>query len=85
MLKPTDRAILGMVSESPGRSASESGGSLDKNKTQRPSLSVRGEGNIRRKVLTGTSSYFGGVIATAWRQGQIEQLEKTSLLLAEMP
>ena len=79
VLKPTDKAISGMVSESPGRSASESGGSLDKNKIQRPSLLVKGEDSIRRKALTWTSSYFGGVIATAWWQGQIEQLEKALL------
>jgi len=30
-MKPTDEAILGMVSESPGRNASESSGGLDKN------------------------------------------------------
>ena len=29
-MKPTDEAILGMVSESPGRNASESSGGLDK-------------------------------------------------------
>ena len=30
-MKPTDEAILGMVSESPGRNASEPSGGLDKN------------------------------------------------------
>jgi hypothetical protein len=29
-VKPTDKAILGMVSESPGRNASEPTGGLDK-------------------------------------------------------
>ena len=29
-MKPTDKAILGMVSESPGRNESEPSGSLDK-------------------------------------------------------
>jgi hypothetical protein len=29
-MKPTDEAILGMVSESPGRNASEPSGGLDK-------------------------------------------------------
>jgi hypothetical protein len=29
-MKPTDKAILGMVSESPGRNASEPGGGLDR-------------------------------------------------------
>ena len=29
-MKPTDKAILGMVSESPGRNASEPSGGLDK-------------------------------------------------------
>ena len=31
-MKPTDQAILGMVSESPGRNASEPSGGLDRNK-----------------------------------------------------
>ena len=30
-MKPTDKAILGMVSESPGRNVSEPRGGLDKN------------------------------------------------------
>ena len=30
-MKPTDKAILGMVSESPGRNASEPTGGLEKN------------------------------------------------------
>ena len=30
-MKPTDKAILGMVSESPGRNVSEPTGGLDKN------------------------------------------------------
>ena len=30
-MKPTDKAIFGMASESPGRNASEPSGGLDKN------------------------------------------------------
>lgn len=33
-MKPTDKAILGMVSESPGRNESEPRGGLDKNKPE---------------------------------------------------
>ncbi len=32
-MKPTDKAILGMVSESPGRNESELTGGLDKNRS----------------------------------------------------
>jgi hypothetical protein len=32
-MKPTDKAILGMVSESPGRNASEPSGGLDRKYT----------------------------------------------------
>jgi len=41
-MKPTDQAILGMVSESPGRNASEPSGGLDKMTPEaEPSLSGR--------------------------------------------
>ena len=45
-MKLTDKAIQGMVSESPGRNASEPIGGLDKNKPRRPSPLVRGEGSM---------------------------------------
>ena len=43
-MKPTDQAILGMVSESPGRNASEPSGGLDKKRLPRPSPLGWGEG-----------------------------------------
>jgi len=36
-MKPTDKAIFGMVSESPGRNASEPTGGLETEKLRRPS------------------------------------------------
>jgi hypothetical protein len=45
-MKPIDKAILGMVSESPGRNASEPTGGLDKIKLRRPSPLVSGEGSM---------------------------------------
>ena len=45
-MKPTDKAILGMVSESPGRNESEPTGGLDKIKLRRPSPLVSGEGSM---------------------------------------
>jgi len=40
-MKPTDEAILGMVSESPGRNGSEPSGGLDKKTTPEAELSSR--------------------------------------------
>ena len=45
-MEPTDKAILGMVSESPGRNASEATGGLEKKWLRRPSPLVRGEGSM---------------------------------------
>ena len=46
-MKPTDKAILGMVSESLGRNESEPTGGLDKKiNLRRPSPLVRGEGSM---------------------------------------
>jgi hypothetical protein len=39
-VKPTDKAILGMVSESPGRNVSEPRGGLDKNNPKAEPSSV---------------------------------------------
>ena len=36
-MKPTDKAVPGTVSESPGRNVSEPSGGLDKNELRRPS------------------------------------------------
>ena len=45
-MKPIDKAILGMVSESPGRNASEPTGGPVKNKPRRPSYLLPGEGSM---------------------------------------
>jgi len=46
-MKPTDQAILGMVSESPSRNALEPRGGLDKNiQLRRPTPLIRGEGKV---------------------------------------
>ena len=45
-LKPIDKAILGMVSESPGRNASEPTGGLEKKRLRRPSPLLWGEGSM---------------------------------------
>jgi len=45
-MKPTDKAIFGMVSESPGRNESEPTGGLDKKKPRRPSPLLTGEGSM---------------------------------------
>jgi hypothetical protein len=43
-MKPTDKAVRGAVSESPGRNASEPSGGLEKKRVRRPSLLLSGEG-----------------------------------------
>ena len=44
--KPTDKAIFGMVSESPGRNASEPTGGLETDELRRPSPLGWGEGSM---------------------------------------
>ena len=51
-MKPTDKAILGMVSKSPGRNVSEPIGGLEKLKPRRPSLLIMGEGSMAWRRLT---------------------------------
>ena len=63
--KPTDKAIFGMVSESPGRNASEPTSGLEKNTIRRPSPLVRGEGSMTGGTLTDAAGHFGGVGGTA--------------------
>ena len=64
-MKPTDQVILGMVSESPGRNASEPTSGLEKNESRRPSPLVRGEGSRDAGTLTDAGGHFGGVVGTA--------------------
>jgi hypothetical protein len=64
-MKPTDKAILGMVSESPGRNASEPTGGLEKKRLRRPSPLLRGEGSMAGRGLTEAARHSGGVVGTA--------------------
>ena len=51
-LKPIDKAILGMVSELPGRNESERTGGPESEKPRRPSLQSEGEGSMDDHTLT---------------------------------
>jgi hypothetical protein len=77
-MKPTDKAIFGMVSKSPGRNASEPTGGLEKKEIWRPSPLVRGEGSMDRRRLAEAASHSGGVVGAARGQGHVKQLEKPS-------
>src|SRR5712691_4352600 len=61
-MKPTDEAIFGMASESPGRNAREPSGGLDKIIFRRPSPLLRGEGSMTGRGLTEASCHSGGVV-----------------------
>ena len=76
-MKPTDKAALGAVSESPGRNESEPlGASILLTRRLRPL--VRGEGSMTFRSLIEAGGHFGGVVGTARWQGHVEQLEKPS-------
>jgi len=77
-LKPIDKAIFGIASESPGRNASEHIGGLEKSKVRRSSLLREGEDSMGSRRLAETAAHSGGVIVTARWQGRVEQLEKPS-------
>ncbi len=64
-MKPIDKAIFRMVSESPGRNESEPRGGLDKNGVRRLSPLVAGEGNMTCRNLTDAASHSGGVVGAA--------------------
>ena len=76
-MKPTDKAALGVVSESPGRNESEPIGGLDTT-NPRPSPLVRGEGSMTFRSLMEAGGHFGGVVGAARWKGHVEQLEKRS-------
>src|SRR5262245_54226152 len=61
-MKPTDEAIRGMVSESPGRNTGEPSGGLDKKEFRRPSPLGWGEGSMPGCGLTETACHSGGVV-----------------------
>ena len=64
-MKPTDKAIFGMVSESPGRNASEPTGGLETEKLRRPSPLGWGEGSMAWRGLTDAACHSGGVVGAA--------------------
>ena len=64
-VKPIDKAILGIVSESPGRNASEPIGALVKKQLRKPSPLLSGEGNMTRRKLIDASCHSGGVVGAA--------------------
>jgi len=63
--KPIDNAILGMASESPGRTARERRGGPESAKPRRPSPQPEGEGRMDRRRLAVATGHSGGVGATA--------------------
>jgi hypothetical protein len=71
-MKPTDKTILGMVSESPGRNESEPRGSLERHNPKAEPFTLGRRQHDRR------ACHFGGVVGTARWQGHAEQLEKPS-------
>ena len=64
-MKPTDKAVLGTVSELPGRNESEPTGGLDKKLLRRPSPLWSGEGCMTYRKLTDAIDHFGGVVGAA--------------------
>ncbi len=66
LVKLIDKAILGVVSESPGRNASEPTGGLDKiRQLRRPSPLRSGEGSMAGRKLTAATRHSGGVVGAA--------------------
>ncbi len=65
LLKPIDKAIFRMVSESPGRNESERRGGPEIEMPRRPNLRQIGEGNMTQRRLTDAVSHSGGVVAAA--------------------
>ena len=65
-MKPTDKAILGMVSKSPGRNASEPIGGLENEKPRRPSPHFKDEGSMVL-VQIGLSERYDPECAPAMR------------------
>ena len=64
-LKPIDKAIARMVSESPGRNGSERTGGPEILKLRRPSLTVERRRQYGPSHLANATGRSGGVIATA--------------------
>ena len=64
-MKLIDKAIFGMVSESPGRNASEPTGGLETIHLRRPSSLPPDEGSMVRRNLTDATGHSGGVVGAA--------------------
>ncbi len=64
-VKPIDKAIIWMASESPGRNASEPMGGPERKETRRPSLLSPDEGNMVCGILTDAAAHSGGVVGAA--------------------
>src|SRR5215472_8805624 len=76
-MKPTDKAILGMVSELSGRNGmNPEVASLQF--FRRPNPLVRDEGCMACRRLADAAGHFGGVVGPARWQGHAEQLVKPS-------
>jgi len=61
-MKPTDKAIFGMASESPGRNASEPSGGLEKIMTPEAELSGSGRRQHDRSRADEAACHSGGVV-----------------------
>ena len=59
LMKPTDKAIFGMVSKSAGRNESEPTGGLVKLEPRRPSPQHEGEGSMDWRRLTDAPAHSG--------------------------
>jgi len=70
-MKLTDKAILGMVSESPGRNGSEPIGGLGKKEIRKPSPLVQGQGSMDRRKLTDAAIHSGGVVGQHGDKGML--------------
>jgi hypothetical protein len=72
-----------VISELPGRNESKRTGGLETYKIWKPSLQSKDEGSID-KLNWHRLFYSSGVIAAAWWQGHIKQLEKPYLSRKEI-
>ena len=64
-MKPTDKAILGMVSKSSGRNESEPIDGLENEKPRSPSPHFKGEGSMAWRRLAEALGHSGGVLEAA--------------------
>ncbi len=79
MLKLIDKALLGKVSEPPGRNENEHRGSLVR---YNPKAEPLGDWRKQHRAVETwliPLFYFGGVLVAAWWQGISKQLEKPCL------